>query len=395
MKILLAVGRDPWPARRGDQLRSSQFVEALNAAHEVTVLAPSAAGAASGDPAGGRARVERYRRTLADRGIGLLSAALRGRPLQAGLYASGDLDRRLVALAGDADLVVVQLARLERAVRALGRSGLRVPVIVDLVDALSLGARSRARVEHPARRRVVQMEAERLARLEGALLERCAAATVVATRDLEAIAARNSPQRGKLAVVPLALVGRAEAARAGPGGRRRVVLTGNLGYFVNRDAVLFVLRHVWPGLRAARPEVELVVAGARADAGLRRAVARAGATLLADPPSLDAVLAEAAVALAPMRCGSGTPIKILEAWAAGVPVVASPHAAAGTLGVAGREMLVAEHREAWVPAILRLLDNVEERARLIGAGRALLAREHSPAKLRFTLEELMASVVGG
>ena len=55
------------------------------------------------------------------------------------------------------------------------------------------------------------------------------------------------------------------------------------------------------------------IAGSRAPSSLRREIARAGAELLDDPPDLRAVLASATVALAPLLCGSGVPIKVLEA----------------------------------------------------------------------------------
>jgi glycosyltransferase involved in cell wall biosynthesis len=198
-------------------------------------------------------------------------------------------------------------------------------------------------------------------------------------------------------VVPLALEPEPESDRPSGGcfqAAPRVVLTGNLGYFVNRDATRWALRQLWPRLRAARPEVELVVAGARPDAGLRRELVGAGVRLVADPPDLGAVLAGASVALAPMRCGSGTPVKVLEAWAAGVPVVASPYAAAGTEAVAGRELLVAERPDEWINSILQLLDEPAMGARLSAAGRRLLEREHSLRRVREALATVLDAATG-
>src|SRR5262249_7335367 len=81
-------------------------------------------------------------------------------------------------------------------------------------------------------------------------------------------------------------------------------------------------------------------------------------------------LQQATLALAPMRCGAGVPIKVLEAWASGVPVVASPWAAAGTSGRQGEDFrVVGQHPIEWVSAILELLDSPEERRRLADNGR--------------------------
>ncbi|HVS16064.1 MAG TPA: glycosyltransferase family 4 protein [Thermoanaerobaculia bacterium] len=388
MNVLLVAARDPWPARRGDQLRANQLLQALGDVTRWTVLAPGEGGGAPPPGLPRQLRVVRYRRSALDRGAGLLRAALTGRPLQSGLFASRDLDRRLGALAAEADLAVVQLARLEGvAERLLAAGGL--PVVVDLIDALSLGAASRAAVDRRAVRPLLRLEAERLARAELRLAQRCAAATVVAERDRRAIAERGA-ELARLHVVPLAWTARPAPQTAPPGDTERLVLTGNLGYFVNRDAARFTLDVLWPELRARRPRLELVIAGARPSPSLARLASARGARLLADPPDLGAVLAGAHVALAPMRCGSGTPVKILEAWGAGVPVVASPYAAAGTAGVTGRELLVADRPGEWVEAVSTLLERPERAAELVAGGRALLEREHSPERVAAALAGVLA-----
>jgi glycosyltransferase involved in cell wall biosynthesis len=171
-------------------------------------------------------------------------------------------------------------------------------------------------------------------------------------------------------------------------------MTGNLGYFVNRDAVVWWLAEVWPQLAVARPEVRLVVAGDRPGRAVTRAVERAGprVELVAAPSDLSGVLERAAAALAPLRCGAGVPVKILEAWAAGVPVVASPWAAAGAAAQPGHELLVADRPDDWVAAVGALLDDRGLCARLAGAGRARLALDCSRAVVQSQLDQAFPAV---
>jgi len=164
-----------------------------------------------------------------------------------------------------------------------------------------------------------------------------------------------------------------------------LALTGNLGYFVNVDAVTWWLREVWPALHRVRPDVRVVVAGDRPSAAVRRAVARAGAgvQLIESPRDLRFTIAQATLSLAPLRCGSGVPIKILEAWAAGTPVVATPWAAAGTSGRPGEDFLVvAPHPVEWASAIRELLDAPAARERLAENGRRRLAADYAPDVVR-------------
>jgi glycosyltransferase involved in cell wall biosynthesis len=155
-------------------------------------------------------------------------------------------------------------------------------------------------------------------------------------------------------------------------------MTGNLGYFVNVDAITWWLREVWPTLKRLRPDIQVVVAGDRPTVAVRRAVAAAGVRLIESPSDLRSIISEATLALAPMRCGSGVPIKVLEAWAVGVPVVASPWAVAGTSGKQGEDFrLVGQHPIEWVQTILELIESPEARQWLIDNGRRRLAADYS------------------
>ena len=156
-------------------------------------------------------------------------------------------------------------------------------------------------------------------------------------------------------------------------GEPTIMLTGNLGYFPNRDALRFFLAEVWPPLRRAAPNARLLVAGDRPSPATARRVAAAGGTLVARPPDLRSLLAGATVAVAPLRCGSGVPLKVLDAWAAGAPVVASPFAAAGAGAEPECDLLVADSPREWVAQVGRLLADEALRDRLSAAGRARVA----------------------
>jgi len=129
-------------------------------------------------------------------------------------------------------------------------------------------------------------------------------------------------------------------------GAPTVLFVGALGYPPNEDAVLWFARDVLPFLRRRVPNVRLVIAGASPRQRVLD-LRQDGVIVQADPPDLAPIYAEATVVIAPLRGGSGTKLKILEAWQYGRPVVATPHAARGLSVRNGGELLTAGRARAF------------------------------------------------
>jgi hypothetical protein len=87
--------------------------------------------------------------------------------------------------------------------------------------------------------------------------------------------------------------------------------------------------------------------------------------------------------VAPLNIARGTQNKILEAMAMGVPVVTSPAAAGGVDAVQQEHFLVANDHAEQCAALLRVLEDAQERRRLALAGRARVLGHHAwPASMR-------------
>ena len=373
----------------------------LSSRHEVTLLTPAPGPGHVPPPEGSRFRVETYK---LHRGPSFLSgfvrALLKNLPLQSGLFYQPDLGRRLRELAPAADLGILQLVRLAIHLEDFGR----VPLLVDLIDSLSLSFSLRADIDRWWMRLPLKLEARLLALWERRLVERAARVVVVCERDRQAIVNRLPANlAAKISVVRLAVRERRlepsdtdELMRILREAETPVLaMTGNLGYFANVDAITWWLANVWPVLRKVRPGISVVVAGDRPSRAVRRAVRRAAAggekvRLIESPKDLRLILRQATLALAPMRCGAGVPIKVLEAWTCGVPVVAFPWAVAGTSGRQGEDFrVVGQHPIEWVSAIQELLDDPAQRERLAENGRRRLLSDYSREIVR---EQLLAVV---
>jgi glycosyltransferase involved in cell wall biosynthesis len=173
------------------------------------------------------------------------------------------------------------------------------------------------------------------------------------------------------------------------------VFVGNLGYFPNVDAAGWFARQVLPLVAAARPGVMLSLVGARPARAVRQLARKdPHVTLVGPVPEVRSHLAAAAVAVAPLRAGSGQQLKILEAMAAGTPVVATTTAAAGLEAVPGEHLLVADDPAAFSAHVVTLLDDVSLRVAMAQRARRLVEERYSWERSARDLEALWCAAAG-
>jgi glycosyltransferase involved in cell wall biosynthesis len=386
MRVLFVTPRPPWPTRRGDQARAATLIAGLAPRHEVRVVTLRPFGLPACRFPDGVSGVEV---PLSWAG-GLTSAALHpGLPLQVGLHRSARLDAAVRAATAEfrPDAAVVVLSRIGPVLEALGR----VPAIVDLVDSLHLNLRNRA-ARQPLARRILLWEARRIRAFDRALLRRAAHATVVSERDLADLTEGDASLRQRLSVLPCAVPVPVTAPALRPGGNV-VLLHGNLGYFPTVDGALWFAHEVWPILRRLYPGVEWRLAGARPARSIRSLDRLPGIKVVADPDDLGQELRRAAVVVAPLLSGSGTPNKVLEAMASGVPVVATPVAAAGLDGAAPADLAVAADNWQFAQSVASLLIDRATAERQAVAGWQYVRRLHSLDVVGRRLEAILSDVV--
>lgn len=390
MRVLFATNRLPGALTRGDQLRAFEHIRHLSRRHAITLLcfdrdAPDAAALAAL-----RASCERV--VLAPRRLpGMLvrgALALFGtRPLQVAMHDGVPRGAALDTLLATSqfDLAHVQVARLGGLVPRLAP----LPCVVDLVDALSLNMTRRAAFDRGPLRRIAQLEASRLARYERVLCEEVRAATVCSAADRAAIG--DLPN--------LSLVGNgvdAQAFRFAASNARApdIVFVGNLGYFPNVDAAAWFATQVLPAVRERVPQAMLHLVGARPAAALRRLANECpGVNLVGAVPDVLPHLHRAAVAVVPLRAGSGQQLKLLEAMAAGTPVVATSQSAAGLDAIDGEHLLIADDAPSMADAVTRLLGDPALGLRLAIAARRLVETRWSWQRSADDLERVWMAAV--
>lgn len=154
-----------------------------------------------------------------------------------------------------------------------------------------------------------------------------------------------------------------------------VVFSGNLEYDPNISAVRFFRSEVWPLLRGQWPELRWRLVGRNPSAVAK--YVRGDERIEITGPVEDAIveLAKARVVVVPLRAGSGTRVKILEAWAGGRAVVSTTVGAEGLPVRDGEHLLLRDTADSFAAAVSGLLAAPEERLRLGAAGRSIVERE--------------------
>jgi glycosyltransferase involved in cell wall biosynthesis len=178
-----------------------------------------------------------------------------------------------------------------------------------------------------------------------------------------------------------------------------VTMIGRMGYRPNHDGARWLIERVWPLVHRLRPDATLVVAGPLSET-LPCPYDESGISLLGEVDQVGEVLQAASVVVAPIRSGSGTRVKILEAFAFGKPVVSTTVGAEGIDVIDGQSILLADDPAGFADAILRLFDDPSLARSIADGGSLLFADRYSFTRFRaqvldIATEAISSAAAGG
>ncbi len=157
----------------------------------------------------------------------------------------------------------------------------------------------------------------------------------------------------------------------------RLIFVGNLNVFHNVDAVKFLVQDIWPLIREKTLKCKLYIVGAGESRELHNLAQKPDVVLAGFVRNLNEVLNQASVFVAPLRFSAGVQNKVLEAMAAGVPVVTTNNVNSGLGAEIGREILVADEAQGIAEQVIILLKDLQFRRELGLAGRRFVERHYS------------------
>ncbi len=374
MRILFLSPFSPYPPDEGGKRRVYHLLEHLRQQHQVTLIT-----------------YDRGETGNAPAGMRCIRVPYRG--------ARGSLLRRAARLCSRLPDLAAKLARPE--LRTAVRQELALRPALVWVEESPLAHALPARLDIPliigeqnieselwratGRGPRAEHEQRRLRAFETKQWQRAGALAVVSAEDAAAVRARVPSAR----VVVLAN-GVDTAAFTPPRAPRGPLLfVGSLGHPPNRDGLRWLLRDILPRLRARVPEARLLIAG-RGSETLRDLPA--GVQTLGCVADIRDVYRRGALLLVPLRDGGGSRLKIVEAWASGLPVVSTTAGAAG-LRDAAAHCAIADTADAFADATALLLAQPARAEELARQARRHAERHYSWQATLAPLDALLAQAV--
>jgi glycosyltransferase involved in cell wall biosynthesis len=234
--------------------------------------------------------------------------------------------------------------------------------------------------KNPLKRKLLDLEAHKLARYEREICSQIDKVVWVTQDDYDAVAragtAATEPLRNA-GVIPICTEsGAGELLPLSPRANR-VTFLGGLHYPPNAEGVLWFAKAVFPAVLAAVPDARLTVIGKQPPAALLACnipPANLDITGYVDDPR--PYLTETAAFIVPILAGGGMRVKILDSWKWGLPVISTTIGAEGIQITPKQDILIADSAEDFATAAILLLRNPSLGRELACAAQATLRRAY-------------------
>ena len=376
MKVLYVCHRFPYPPKRGGKIRPFNMIRHLSLQHEVTVCSLARSPQEAEEARGIAPYCKRFEIGLVDDRVQALRMVARlptPAPSSFGYFRSASLARTIDRLLATEkfDLIFVHCSSVAPYVSRHAAT----PKILDFGDMDSQKWLEYARSKPFPLSAGYWLEGRKLVAEERRLARQfdlCTATTRAEWQTLDGYGSGTPTDW-----FPNGVDSEYFAPVGEPYEPDTVSFVGRMDYYPNQECMFDFCASTWPIIRERRPAARLMIVGADPSPAVKRLGELPGVEVTGSVPDVRPYVRRSALMVAPLNIARGTQNKILEAMAMGVPVVTSDVAAGGVDAVAGEHLLVAKSRAECAEAVLELMADKAERARLAEAGRARMLSNHA------------------
>jgi len=369
VRILFLTHRLPYAPDRGDRIRAYFLLREMSRFASVFLFSlvhdDREAAEAARVPFATQVRVARVPRLR-----NLLRGAARlgtRQPLTHALLDAPDARGVLSGLQESAqpDLVVAYCSGMAQF--AIESSISSLPFVLDMVDLDSTKWDQLASRHHGLWRWIYAREARTLRAFETVAVIRAKATLVVNDRERTEVMRLDS--RAKVHVVENGIDVASFTPSPSPVADPVVMFCGVMSYLPNEEGVRWFAAEIWPRIRSQRPDAKFMIVGDEPTRAIQSLAADSSIEVTGRVPAVQPFLSRAAVSVAPLRLARGLQNKVLEALAAGIPVVVTSAVLDGLPSQVRPSCETADDADAFAAAVLHLLNlsPAERRARATAA----------------------------
>jgi len=374
--VLQFAPRTPWPLDTGAKLRNYHLARILATRARISLLA-------FGDKQHDTTAIETvYEQIVAvPRPAGysfanVLRGAVGRTPLPLLNYTTNEMSKTLahVLAENDFDVVQVESIHLMNYLPVIRAARSRPIVVCDWHNIESdLMGQYAEREQSLARKTYARRTARLMNEFEMKALNEFDGHIVVSEQDAERLQGMRTQAR--ILVIENGVdISYYATEQSAP--KNRIVFVGSMDYHANIDGAINFARKVWPAVREQKTELVFTIVGRDPSPEVRALSSIDGVEVTGSVDDVRPYYREAIAAVVPLNVGGGSRLKILEAMAAGVPVVSTKLGAEGLHSSDGENILLTDSTEQLAERLINVIDNQDLRRRLIEGGKTLVRERY-------------------
>jgi len=382
MRVLYFSPRIAWPIISGAHLRDFYFAQYLAQKAQLTYVGLVAEDAEKQadllrQQLGNDAKVVALRRDATYRRTNIFRGLIGPTPLNVLNYSSprvlAAVDR--IMEEPSFDTIQIESMHLIAYARRIRQLAPQSRLILDWHNIESeILARYSENDSNPLRAWYARRTSDLSRKVEIELLRLCDAHTVCSGRESEVLHERVPEARIEVAGNGVDCEFFA-ANSAAAGERKDVLFMGRMDYHANIDAALYFVSKIWPLIHARRPELRLVIVGAQPARPIL-ALREQGIVVTGTVDDVRPYYQSALTSVVPLRVGGGTRLKVLEAMAAGTPVISTTLGAEGLEVAPGKDIVIADSPQAMTDAVVALQAGSQQWQEIAASARRLVKAKY-------------------
>ncbi|MEM8856950.1 MAG: glycosyltransferase [Chloroflexota bacterium] len=214
-----------------------------------------------------------------------------------------------------------------------------------------------------------RVQVSKLRRFEQWACQQADVVTAVSERDAHLLQKFRSAHQSEVVAIPNCID--LENYRVSQSRAKDIdlVFTGKMDYRPNVDGMLWFMQEIWPLIQQQKPNATLAIVGKNPSESILALGNLKGITVTGAVPEIQPWLDRAQVMVMPLRMGSGTRLKLIQALAAGLPIVSTTNGAEGYPISAGKDLLIGDTPDQFATEVCSLLDSPNLREKLGNNGR--------------------------